>query len=280
MKIGQMASYLDQGLPEPVREALAELQADAPPMAAELVGRGHPCRARRRARSEVFAEWETTPLASASIGQVHRAVTHDGRAVAVKVQYPGVEEAMRADLDNSDLLFGVLSMMFPGMDPKPIVGEIRDRLVEELDYVHEADEPAALRRPLPRSPVHPRPRRGRRAVDRDGCSRPSSRRAPGSPRCSTWSQDERNLAAECLFRFAFGGIYRLHAFNGDPHPGQLPVPPGRPCHVPRLRPVQALHPRRGLDARGDDPGVRDPPRPRRLPRDPGPTSASSPRSDG
>ncbi|HEY8545837.1 MAG TPA: AarF/UbiB family protein, partial [Acidimicrobiales bacterium] len=137
MKLGQMASYLDTGLAEPVREALAGLQQDAPPMAPELAAEvierelgGPPDR--------VFAEWDPQPLASASIGQVHRAITHDDRAVAVKVQYPGVDQAIRADLDNAGVLFGAVGMMFPGLDPGPLVNEIRARVAEELDYQLEA----------------------------------------------------------------------------------------------------------------------------------------------
>ncbi len=113
MKLGQMASYLDQGLPEPVRDALAQLQQDAPPMAPELAAQvvveelGAP-------PEELFAEWDPMPIAAASIGQVHRALTHDGRAVAVKVQYPGVDEAIRGDLDNAGLLFSAMKMLFPG----------------------------------------------------------------------------------------------------------------------------------------------------------------------
>ena len=138
MKLGQMASYLDQGLPEPVRDALAQLQADAPPMSYELVA--------QVVREElgddpenVFARFDRSPLASASIGQVHRALSHDGVEVAVKVQYPGVDEAVAADLENSDLLFQMMGMLFPGLDPKPIVEELRERLVEELDYRNEAE---------------------------------------------------------------------------------------------------------------------------------------------
>jgi predicted unusual protein kinase regulating ubiquinone biosynthesis (AarF/ABC1/UbiB family) len=138
MKLGQMASYLDQGLPEPVRQALAELQANAPPMSAALAATvveeelGQP-------PDEVFATWDPTPIAAASIGQVHRAITHDGRAVAVKVQYPGVGDAIRADLDNAGMLFGAMGMLFPGLEPEPLVEELRTRVVEELDYRLEAD---------------------------------------------------------------------------------------------------------------------------------------------
>ena len=106
MKIGQMASYLDDGMPEPVRVALASLQQDAPPMSPELCAQV--VRAELGADPErVFAQWDPTPIAAASIGQVHRATTRSGVRVAVKVQYPGVDEAIRADLVNTDLLFRV-----------------------------------------------------------------------------------------------------------------------------------------------------------------------------
>src|SRR6185503_12414176 len=99
MKIGQMASFLDQGLPEPVRQALGQLLQDAPPMSAELAA-DVVARELSGGPDDVFAEWDPVPIAAASIGQVHRAITHEGLAVAVKVQYPGVDDAIRADLDN------------------------------------------------------------------------------------------------------------------------------------------------------------------------------------
>ncbi len=217
MKLGQMASYLDQGLPEPVREALAELQQNAPPMAPELVEEvvreelGAP-------PASVFRQWDPTPIAAASIGQVHRAVTHDGRAVAVKVQYPGVDRAVAADLESSDLLFQVLGMLFPGLDPAPIVAELRERLVEELDYRIEADNQRLF---VERYRDHPFIHVPEVLDDLSSARVLTSELVDGAPFAEvlTWSDEERQLAAECLYRFAFGGIYQLHAFNGDPHPG-------------------------------------------------------------
>lgn len=224
MKLGQMASYLDQGLPEPVREALAQLQADAPPMSVELVDAtvaaelGAP-------PAEVFAEWDPTPIAAASIGQVHRAITHDGRAVAVKVQYPGVDEAIRNDLGNADAIFGALAWMFPGLDPDPIVAELRERVIEELDYEIEARhqrEFAAHYRGHPTIHVPD-------VVDELSTARVLTTELAEGVRFDevlTWPQAERDLAAETIYRFAFGSLYRMGAFNGDPHPGNYLFRPG------------------------------------------------------
>lgn len=217
MKLGQMASYLDQGLPEPVREALAELQQNAPPMAPELVEQV--IRAELGAAPEdVFAEWDPVPLAAASIGQVHRAVTRDGHAVAVKVQYPGVDRSVAADLESSDLLFNLMGMLFPGMEPAPIVAELRERLVEELDYRIEADHQRTFADSYRGHPFIHVPE----VHDALSTARVlTTELVQGAPFSEVldWPDDERQLAAECLYRFAFGGIYRLHAFNGDPHPG-------------------------------------------------------------
>ena len=224
MKLGQMASYLDTGIAEPVREVLAGLQQDAPPMSAELAADtverelGAP-------PDQVFLEWDPVPIASASIGQVHRAITRDGRAVAVKVQYPGVDEAIRADLDNAGLLFGVIGMMFPGLEPGPLVDEIRARVIEELDYELEARSQQMFAdwyrgHPFVHVPdVVPELSTGRVLT---------SELAEGArfDEMLTWSQDERNMAAEAIYRFVFRSLYRLHAFNGDPHPGNYLFRPG------------------------------------------------------
>ena len=190
MKLGQMASYLDQGLPDHVRQALTGLQAAAPPMSAEL--------AAGMVRAElgddpevVFAEWDPEPLAAASIGQVHRAITHEGQAVAVKVQYPGVAEAMGADLANVGLLFAGMAQVFPGLDHRPLVAELRERLVEELDYRIEARNQQLFADALRGAPHHPRPRVHRPLLDRAGADHRPGRRAPGSTR---WSAGPRTSA--------------------------------------------------------------------------------------
>ena len=124
MKVGQMASYLDQGMPENVRATLAQLQQDAPPMSRALVESvltaelGAP-------PDRLFLEWDPDPIAAASIGQVHRAITLDGRAVAVKVQYPGVDRAIASDLATADVVFRWLAVLFPGLEPEPVVAELK-----------------------------------------------------------------------------------------------------------------------------------------------------------
>jgi len=142
MKLGQMASYLDEGLPEPMRMALAQLRSGAPPMSAQLAAGvveaelGSP-------PDELFVEWDPAPIAAASIGQVHRAIarhpdTGEETPVAVKVQYPGVDEAITADLKNAGMLGTILKQGFGGLDPDDMVAEIKERLAEELDYRLEA----------------------------------------------------------------------------------------------------------------------------------------------
>ncbi|MCB1269958.1 MAG: hypothetical protein KDB31_00925 [Microthrixaceae bacterium] len=224
MKLGQMASYLDQGLPEPVREALADLQSDAPPMSAELAA-SVVSEELGDDPATVFASWEEVPIASASIGQVHRAVTMDGREVAVKVQYPGVAEAISADLSNTDSLFAMLGMLFPGLDPEPIVEELSERVLEELDYRREASNQSLFAAAYDGHPYIHVP-----AVLHDLSSARvlTTELASGARFAEVlhWPDGERQLAAETIYRFVFGSIYELGAFNGDPHPGNYLFRPG------------------------------------------------------
>jgi predicted unusual protein kinase regulating ubiquinone biosynthesis (AarF/ABC1/UbiB family) len=219
-----MASYLDQGMPEHVRTALAELQANAPPMSAELAA-GVVAEELGAPPEAVFAEWDPVPIAAASIGQVHRAITTDGRAVAVKVQYPGVGEAIRADLDNAGMIFGAMGMLFPGLEPEPLVAELRERLVEELDYRLEAKNQQLFADYYRDHPFIHVPD----VVEELSSERVLTTELAEGVRfeeVETWDQAERDLAAEAIFRFVFGSLYRLHAFNGDPHPGNYLFRPG------------------------------------------------------
>jgi predicted unusual protein kinase regulating ubiquinone biosynthesis (AarF/ABC1/UbiB family) len=227
MKLGQMASYLDQGLPEPVRAALADLQSDAPPMSPELAA--GMIRAELGDEPEsIFRQWDPVPIAAASIGQVHRAITHEGQAVAVKVQYPGVEEAMGADLDNVGLVFAGMGLIFKGLDHGPLVAELRARLSEELDYVHEADNQREFADYYRGHPTIHIPE----VVDRYSTRRVLTTELATGARFDEvvgWDQAQRDLAAETLYRFAFGSLYRLRLFNGDPHPGNYLF--GRDGHI-------------------------------------------------
>ena len=225
MKLGQMASYLDEAMPAPMREALGSLQQDAPPMSAELTAQVVVAEL-GDAPERVFAEWDPEPLAAASIGQVHRAITHDGRAVAVKVQYPGVDQAIRSDLETTDLLFRAVGLLFPGLDPNVVVTELRTRLVEELDYRIEAANQQLFADWYRDHPFIHVP---------DVIAEFSTQRVLTTELASgsrfdevveSWSAEEKNLAAETIFRFVFRGIYRIHAFNGDPHPGNYVFRPG------------------------------------------------------
>src|SRR5438477_6321610 len=138
MKAGQMISFVAEGLPPEAQAALATLQADVPPMVPSL--------AESVVRAELgddpdklFLDWDPEPIAAASIGQVHKAVLHDGREVAVKVQYPGIDKAIKGDLDNAEMLYGLFaSFALKNMDVKGLVDELRARMYDELDYTLEA----------------------------------------------------------------------------------------------------------------------------------------------
>jgi len=222
MKLGQMASYVSEGLPEPMRAALAELQSNAPPMSADLAA-GVIERELGASPEKVFVEWDPQPIASASIGQVHRAIVVDPvtgieRAVAVKVQYPGVGEAIEADLRNAGLLGSLLKQGFSGLDPDDMVAEIRERLIDELDYELEAANQQMFADYYRGHPfIHVPEVIGSHSTARVL----TSELVTGATwnEMLQWSQEERNLTGECLFRFVFRSLYGMHRFNGDPHPG-------------------------------------------------------------
>jgi len=217
MKLGQMASYVDDGLSPAVRRTLGRLQDSVPPMSEGLAA-GVVEEELGQPPERVFAEWDPVPIAAASIGQVHRAITHDGRAVAVKVQYPGVAETMTADLDNVALVRRLLRMMAPNQDVEALVAELKDRIIEELDYRKEAVNQRRMAAYYRGHPTIGVPG----IVDELSTRRVVTSELSDGVRFSellTWSQQEKDLAAETIYRFVFRGLYEIHAFNGDPHPG-------------------------------------------------------------
>ena len=217
MKIGQMASYVDDGLSPAVRRTLARLQDSVPPMGPELAATvvaeelGAP-------PERAFARWDPQPIAAASIGQVHRAVTLDGQAVAVKVQYPGIADMMAADLRNVALLRRILRITAPAQDVDALLTELRDRVLEELDYRREAASQqrfAAYYRGHPTIHVP-------RVISELSTRRVLTTELSDGARfaeLASWPQRERDLAAETIYRFVFRSLYEIGAFNGDPHPG-------------------------------------------------------------
>ncbi len=222
MKLGQMASYLDDGLPEPLRMALSQLQSQAPPMSNDLV-RGVIREELGGEVEDLFVEFDEQPIAAASIGQVHRAIILDPstgaeRAVAVKVQYPGVAEAIDADLRTADLLGALLALGFRSLNPEEMVAEIKDRLREELDYTREADNQRLFAgfyrgHPFVNVPDVVDAYSTRRVLTTELVTGATFDEVTG------WSQEERDMAGEAIFRFVFRSLYRFRAFNGDPHPG-------------------------------------------------------------
>ena len=217
MKLGQMASYLDLGLPDEMRAALATLQTAAPPMAPELATSTVEEALGGRV-GEYFSEWDPEAIAAASIGQVHRAITRDGRAVAVKIQYPGIAAAMAADLEHTDVIFTALRMLFPSLEVAPLVEELTTRLAEELDYVNEATNQQRFADAYRGHPF---------IVVPDVVEALSNERVLTSDllggrhfnELSHGTQDERNHVGEVIFRYVMRSLYCMRSFNGDPHPG-------------------------------------------------------------
>lgn len=219
MKVGQLVSFIVDALPAEAQAALATLQAEAPPMAPELAERMLTRELGRRPQ-QVFRDWDPRPTAAASIGQVHRAVLRDGREVAVKVQYPGIDDAIGADLANAEMLYQLFSAFaLKSLDVRGLVDELRLRITDELDYRKEAANQELFARlfaghPFVRIPrVVPELSSGRVLVTdwADG--------QPWAAFEATAPAGARATAAEVLFRFSQGSIYRHRLFNGDPHPG-------------------------------------------------------------
>jgi len=224
MKLGQVLSFLDVGLvPEEHREEFqAKLAAlrDAAPKVSFKDMRKVIEEELDDELGELFADFDEEPIAAASIGQVYRATLHDGRAVAVKVQYPGVAAAVRADMQNLGLIMRLVKRLTPGLDVKAVTQEIRLRIDEELDYELEAQNQRSLARIFRGHPFIHVP---------DVVTRLSRERVlvsefvegTGFEELKHRPQADRDRLGEIVFRFFMGCLYRHHQFSGDPHPGNF-----------------------------------------------------------
>jgi predicted unusual protein kinase regulating ubiquinone biosynthesis (AarF/ABC1/UbiB family) len=254
-KVGQMASYIDGFVPEAHREsyelAMRGLRAATP--------HSEPAAILRLVEAELgakiaqlFAEWDPVPFASASIGQVHRARLFDGREVAVKVQHPGIERAIDADLANGTALAGLVGMLGPqALDSKRLFEEVAIRFREELDYQLEADRQRQFAEIHAEDPTIQIPRV---ISERSSLRVLTSELVHGES--LEWAAAQpialRRQFAEVLWRFVFRGNLVGGVFNADPHPGNyLFQPDGRiafldfgcvqPIGAERLRHARAMH---------------------------------------
>ncbi len=221
MKVAQLLSTIPDVLPPEYTAELAKLQANAPPMGWAFV--------KRRMRAELGADWQSCfaefgkePAAAASLGQVHRAVSLDGRQLACKLQYPDMASAVEADLKQLQMLFSVHRRMQPAIDTREIAKEIGARVREELDYQREAANMAAYRRVL---------------ADRDDIRVPGMEEALSTRRLLTmeWLEgepllsfkdnplEERNRIAETMFHAWWHPFSHFGLIHGDPHLGNYTV---------------------------------------------------------
>ncbi|MDP9378282.1 MAG: AarF/ABC1/UbiB kinase family protein [Actinomycetota bacterium] len=230
MKFGQVMSFLDVGLvPEEHREEfqrkLGALRDAAPKV--RFADMRKVIESQLDAPlDELFAEFDSEPIAAASIGQVYRARLHpqgdeeQGREVAVKVQYPGVAQAVRADLQNLGLILRLVKQVAPGLDVSATAEEIRNRIGEELDYELEAQNQRSLARIYRGHPFIQVPDVVS-SMSREKVIVSEFVAGAGFEEIKEMDQLARDRIGEIVFRFFMGCMYRHHQFSGDPHPGNF-----------------------------------------------------------
>jgi predicted unusual protein kinase regulating ubiquinone biosynthesis (AarF/ABC1/UbiB family) len=217
MKLGQVLSLMAGVLPEEMATQLATLQSNAPPMAYGLVEQVFE-REYGQAPDRVFRKFQKEPFAAASIGQVHRAELRDGTPVAVKVQYPGVRQAIEHDLANVGMMIGLGGLLARGLDTQAIVTELKEGIRAELDYLREA---AWQQRYFDAFGGHGFIRVPKVYHELTTSTVLVQEYIKGRPFATarTLPQAERDRLGEIIYRFCFGSLYRHRLFNGDPHPG-------------------------------------------------------------
>ncbi len=227
MKVGQALSVMEAAVPdqfgEPYREALTKLQKDAPPMPAARVHRVLDAQLGIRWR-ERFASFDDAPFASASIGQVHKAVWADGRAVAVKIQYPGADEALRADLKTMKRMVSVFKQLSPGADVQGVVDELIERTEMELDYRLEAENQRAFAKGYRNDPHFVVP-----AIVASAPKVVVAEWMDGIPMAQiirTGTTAQRDIVGTRLFELTYDAPRRIELMHGDAHPGNFMLLPG------------------------------------------------------
>ncbi|HTQ20293.1 AarF/ABC1/UbiB kinase family protein [Mycobacterium sp.] len=229
MKVGQALSVMEAAVPEqfgePYREALTKLQKDAPPLPAHKVHRVLDAQLGTKWRDR-FSSFDDTPVASASIGQVHKAVWSDGREVAVKIQYPGADEALRADLKTMQRMVGVLKQLSPGADVQGVVDELIERTEMELDYRLEADNQRAFAKAYEGHPHFLVPHivaSAPKVVIQEWIDG-----VPMSQIIRHGTAEQRDHVGTLLLELTFDAPRRVELLHGDAHPGNfMLLPDGR-----------------------------------------------------
>ncbi|WNG83429.1 AarF/UbiB family protein [Mycobacterium sp. ITM-2016-00316] len=229
MKVGQALSVMEAAIPEqygkPYREALTKLQREAPPLPAAKVHRVLDGQLGTKWRDR-FQSFDDKPIASASIGQVHKAIWSDGREVAVKIQYPGADEALRADLKTIQRLTSVFKQLAPGADIESVVAELIERTEMELDYRLEADNQRAFAKAYTDDPHFVVP-----AVIASAPKVVISEWIEGVPMSviiREGTPEQRDVMGTRLTELTFGAPKRLEMMHGDAHPGNfMLMPDGR-----------------------------------------------------
>ena len=222
LKLGQMASYIDglapPGYEERFKKVLAKLQAKAPPLSREAAARvvredlGAP-------PEEIFAEWEADPFAAASIGQVHRALTHGGEQVAVKVQYPGIDKAIENDLKSLSVLETMIAPVGRRYQTKETLEEVKAVFLGELDYTREATTADRFRQIHEDDSDILIPRVHHSLTTRRVLTCELVGGVDYATFCEKASQEDKNKAGETIWRFMFRALYKHGILYADPHPG-------------------------------------------------------------
>lgn len=218
MKIGQAMSYMNFALSDESRQLFAELQIASTAMDSKIIENqiekelGAP-------PSQLFAKWEQTPISSASIGQVHRAQLKDGTPVAVKVQYPGVEKAIKADLSSAALVELLVTLLYRRQTTGTLVKELKERVLEECDYRREMENQMEFHRIFKNETEFYIPRVFEKFTSKSVITMEFAEGDLLEEFLIDAKQEDLNKAGERLYRFTYDAIFQHRIFNCDPHPG-------------------------------------------------------------